>query len=238
VLARDCTVWVAAVPPRTDHLVSLIDDVERTRRARLRNVADRDRFTSAAALVRLLAGQAAGRPPDTVRIDRTCPECGQPHGRPRLVDEPGLDISVSHAGRFVAVATSARGQVGVDVEVVPGEWRDLAAVACTPSERVLVEDARGFAITWVRKEAVLKAFGHGLRVAPAEVQVSAPNSAPELLRYRGAVAPACTLVDVDIVADDQAHVAAVAVLGHPTATIDVRDGSAHLVSPTAVPRRS
>ena len=65
---------------------------------------------------------------------------------------------------------------------------------------------------WARKEAVLKATGHGLVVDPAEVLVSGPLNPPALVGWQ-AEEPrpaAITIADVELASED--HRAAVAVL--------------------------
>jgi 4'-phosphopantetheinyl transferase len=99
-------------------LLDLLDNRERVRIDRCAGEADRARMLLGAALLRASAGVLLGVPPTELTIDRTCSSCGGWHGRPRL---PGtdLDVSVSHSGRVVVVATlTGGGRVGVDVESI------------------------------------------------------------------------------------------------------------------------
>jgi 4'-phosphopantetheinyl transferase len=100
-------------------------------------------------------------------LDRTAELRYEDSGRP-YVD--GLAVSISHSLRLVAVAASAIGPVGVDVEdVYPREvlglahrWFDateLEWMAGEPDELV------AFLQLWTAKEAVGKALGQGLRRA-------------------------------------------------------------------------
>lgn len=215
-----CEVWVARVPPVTDHLVGVLDHTERARRARVRHADDRDRFTAAAALLRLVASRFAGLDPEAVAVDRTCTRCGAPHGRPRIVGHGAapFDVSVSHAGRYAVVAACREYRVGVDVEAVRSDYADLLPVACTPAEATRVHDARGFATTWVRKEAVLKATGQGLATPPCEVEVSAPDAPPQVARLAGRAATGWWLHDLAVDAD---HVGAVAIAALMAVRIEV-----------------
>jgi 4'-phosphopantetheinyl transferase len=99
-------------------LLDLLDERERQRIDRVVAEADRARTLLGAALLRIAVAAMLGRSPKSVMVDRTCSGCGGWHGRPTL---PGtdLDVSVSHSGRVVAVATLVGGgRVGVDVECV------------------------------------------------------------------------------------------------------------------------
>jgi 4'-phosphopantetheinyl transferase len=154
--------------------------VERARREALRRPADRDRFTVAAALLRLVAARWTGLAPERVPVERTCDRCGKPHGRPRI---PGYDlhVSISHSGRRVAVAT-APVPVGVDVEEVRElSVAELSGYVLGPDEQA--DGLAGFFRYWARKESAVKATGDGLSVPLAGVRVSRPDEPARLLGY-------------------------------------------------------
>lgn len=187
--AGECQVWWARPLTRSasDPLVALLDPTEQGRRAGYRRDADRARFTVAAGLLRLVAGLQLGVPPERLAITRSCPDCDRPHGRPVLPAD-GWEVSVSHSGDRVAVAIGRTGPLGVDVEEVrtPGE-PDLRALVLAASERG--DDLTTY---WVRKEAVLKATGEGLRVGLTEVVVTDPDVGPALVRAHRGDLPART----------------------------------------------
>lgn len=137
---------------------------ERARLAALRDDADRQRFVAARALLRRVVGEVADCAPAEVVLTQTCARCGGPHGRP--VVGHGLEVSMTHAGGLVAVAVG-RWPVGIDLEPVPpGAEEDPL-------------------VTWVRREAVLKATGHGLEVDPRLVGVGVPAEPARLARWAG-----------------------------------------------------
>lgn len=86
------------------------------------------------------------------------------------------------------MAISAEHPVGVDLELLPPGQEVTADLAgqMSPQETqaiaALPENARGLAALrcWVRKEALLKASGHGLALAAAGLSVSCDES-PRLL---------------------------------------------------------
>ncbi len=190
-----CQVWWARpgdVRPEHDALLGRAD---LARRARLALPADRQRLTAGAAVTRLVLGAALRTPPAELRIDRTCSACGSPHGRPRLADGEELHFSISHAGSCVVVAVLSGTQVGVDVEAVgrfaPGEVDELADCALAEREREhlgrlpATDQPRAFTVSWVRREAVLKATGEGLGVPPDELVVTPASTPPRVLRRGG-----------------------------------------------------
>jgi 4'-phosphopantetheinyl transferase len=112
------TVFTVGLGAADIGLLELLDDRERSRVARCATEADRGRMLLGAALLRAAAGTLLGVPPEELRVDRTCTDCGRGHGRPTILDAD-LDVSVSHSGQVVVVATLiGGGRVGVDVERV------------------------------------------------------------------------------------------------------------------------
>ncbi|TQS43696.1 4'-phosphopantetheinyl transferase superfamily protein [Cryptosporangium phraense] len=180
----ECQVWWARPLTGAGPDPSVLDPIERGRAEAYRKNEDRARFTVAASLLRLVAGAHLGVEPRALPISRACPDCDRPHGRPTLPAD-GWECSVSHSGDRVAVAIGRTGPLGVDVEEITDrpDVRDL----------VLAPDQDGELVTyWVRKEAVLKATGEGLRVALTEVVVTSPDDPPALVRAHRADLPART----------------------------------------------
>jgi 4'-phosphopantetheinyl transferase len=201
-----CDVWFGDIHTAGAAHLDLLDEVEKGRRERYRQAADQDRFALGAALIRLVAAARSGVAPHEVRVDRTCPGCAQPHGKPQLPGT-GLHVSVSHSGDLVALALTDVAPIGVDVEVLTG--RDVAGLARSvvgPGEPIAA--ARDFYTYWCRKEAIVKATGDGLRVPLPEVVVSPADQAARLVSYAGALPP-CSVTDLPV---GDGYAAAVAVL--------------------------
>ncbi|MFF0345579.1 4'-phosphopantetheinyl transferase family protein [Kribbella sp. NPDC004875] len=160
-------VWWAEVGLARQEFVADLNDVERGRLdAYLRDV-DKARFLLGVTIVRRVLAARMSLPAAKVALDRTCPDCGKPHGKVRST---GVELSVTHSGDLVGVAFADR-PVGLDVERVdPSLDVDaLARVALSEAETQELRGydglakARAFTEYWTRKEAVLKATGEGLR---------------------------------------------------------------------------
>ncbi|MBV9821050.1 MAG: 4-phosphopantetheinyl transferase, partial [Actinobacteria bacterium] len=106
--ADSVQVWWATPVEPCSAVLALLDDAEQARHLRLRQPADRAAHATAHALLRLVLGRVVDRAPAVLRLDRTCPECGADHGKPRLVGG-GAEFSLTHS----------RGRVGVAVAAVP-----------------------------------------------------------------------------------------------------------------------
>jgi 4'-phosphopantetheinyl transferase len=101
------------------------------------------------------------------KLVHRCAHCGSTeHGQPVL--DAGPSVSVSRSSRVSVIAWWAGGPVGIDVEVTG---------ATPPPELTLnpMETFDDVLAVWVRKEAVLKALGTGLRTDPRTVRISAQH---------------------------------------------------------------
>ncbi|MEU8763047.1 4'-phosphopantetheinyl transferase superfamily protein [Streptomyces sp. NPDC048659] len=167
----------------SDELCALLDARERRVYEALTGEPVRAQYLTAHALLRSVLGDLLDRDPAGLAFGKG------PHGKPFLTDAP-VEFSISHSGELVAVALSADAPVGVDVERVT-ELAELPLPVLSARERAVFdlvpgpERAVAFTAYWVRKEAVLKATGEGLRVDPARLTVSAPDRPAELLDWRG-----------------------------------------------------
>jgi 4'-phosphopantetheinyl transferase len=190
-----CLICFASVEQLRPRHLALLSPSERARRDRYVRAEDRDRFALGAALLRALAGASAGVAPAAVAVERTCPRCGQPHGRPRL---PGCDLhaTVTHSGQIAAAAITAAGRVGIDVELIAGDDPAPLAEAIRAPGEARALSPREFHIIWTRKEAVLKATGVGLELAMSRVRVSAAERPPALLAYDGCKPPPARMLDL------------------------------------------
>jgi len=132
-------------------------------------------------------------------VGHLCPRCGSDrHGRPYLPGRGDLDVSRSRA-RGVPIVALARGaRVGVDVEAVDdARFGEVADVLLHAQERAA--GAQEVALTWVRKEALLKALGTGLSVDPRSVWLSAAHDPPAVNAWPPSYAgTAATLVDLTL----------------------------------------
>ena len=166
-----CADWAG----RADAVLSI---AELERAQRFRRSDDRDRYVVAHVGLRLMLADALGVAPAEVQIrSAPCARCGGLHGRPELPRSTGLYFSMSRSRDFAAYAVAAE-PVGIDIEAVPSAAAaDEMRMALHPTELqeldALPADERRWAMVrgWVRKEAALKATGHGLTVDPATVRV-------------------------------------------------------------------
>ncbi|TBR36188.1 MULTISPECIES: 4'-phosphopantetheinyl transferase family protein [Dyella] len=174
-----------------------LDCRERMRAARFRQSHDRVIHVLAHALWRKAIGRCMNLEPLDVPLGFT------PLGQP-VLPGTGLATSLSHSGRWVAIAIGATPIVGVDIERLPCDLAldDMLGTICHEDEvgavAALPPGERESAILqlWTRKEALLKAFGVGLTATPASIRLTpdAPMEPPTCARGQ----PACLIRDIHL----------------------------------------
>ncbi|MEO5814768.1 MAG: 4'-phosphopantetheinyl transferase superfamily protein [Gemmatimonadaceae bacterium] len=149
-----------------EDLWSVLSHDERERARRFHFEVHRRGFVVAhAALRRILSGYL-GEPAERLTF-----VTGE-FGKPALESARGLEFNLSHSGDLALLAVSRSGDVGVDVERWNAEidHLDLADHFFSQDERSALRElshaddqvVRGFFAAWSRKEAYLKASGHGI----------------------------------------------------------------------------
>lgn len=235
--AGACQVWWAKVTvgERLLKLLGLLDAGERARWATLRPPDARARYLAAHALTRIVLGGHLAVPPAALTFTRTCRRCGGAHGKPRLRDPAAdLRLSVAHSGEWVVVAVALGVEVGVDVEQTGagGDLDGVAGLALSAPEQAVwrrlapAERTAALLRYWVRKEALLKATGDGLAVAPASLTVTPPTRPPALLAWT-AQPPLRDPVHLTDLHPDSGHVGCLAMLG-AALTVTEHDATALL----------
>lgn len=153
---------------------ALLSGAERLRAERFATAVLRGRFIVARASLRRLLGAYLQVLPGRVPI-----EYGS-HGKPRLAGETAVCFSLSHAGNMAMVAVARHREVGVDIEATSAglDFGALARQAFSPAECAALRGLEGDALceafyrTWVRKEACIKAHGHGFGYPTQSFSVS------------------------------------------------------------------
>jgi 4'-phosphopantetheinyl transferase len=159
-------VWCASrdvASPRQRELEALLDDTERERARRFLRDELARRFAAGRGILREILGAYLRADPRSLRFDV------EERGKPFLRDAE-LQFSLSDSGPMLAVAVTAIGAVGVDVERIehPRDLdelmertlsaRELAWCRAFGPEGCLAPFYR----IWTRKEALLKATGEGI----------------------------------------------------------------------------
>jgi 4'-phosphopantetheinyl transferase len=185
-------VWRADLRAVGENLVAPLSPTERARGGRLRRERDRQLWTRAHGVLRVLLAGYLERDPRSLRFTT------EAHGKPVLLHDgsraaPGAPLAqattarpsfnLSHSGPLALFAFTEAGPVGVDLELArrPVDELALATRAFGPAEARRLEGldpatrGREFLRAWVRHEAALKCQGTGIGgAAPTGANASRP----------------------------------------------------------------
>jgi 4'-phosphopantetheinyl transferase len=164
---------------------------EQLRAGRFRSKRDRHHFIVGRGVLRAILGRYVGLEPSQIRFQYS------PHGKPALLETLDGDrvcFNLAHSHGLAVFAFTREREIGVDVEhirpvpeagQIAGRFfssRESAQLRALPPE----QQQTAFFNCWTRKEAYLKALGHGLARPLNEFDVSlVPGEPARLLHFAG-----------------------------------------------------
>lgn len=182
-------VIVAIVDPAgvpDERIAACLSAAEQELAARFRFEKDARHWRACRTALRSILGQALGVDPAGLVL-----ETGE-HGKPRLAPpHGGLHFNLSHCHDLALVALSRSGPLGIDLEPADraGSLLGCEGSFCHPQEIVALPSevsARAAALLdlWTSKEALLKALGTGMSLAPESVSLAGPGGHGDHPRLR------------------------------------------------------
>ncbi len=187
-------VWRAALNTKESRIQSLrrtLTADERARAERFHFQKDRDQFTVARGVLRVILGRYLDVDPSRLRFSYS------PYGKPSLERESGggdLCFNLSHAGEMALYAVTRGREIGIDVEPIRTDFANeqIAERFFSPREVAALRALSGnmqpqaFFNCWTRKEAYIKARGEGLSLPLDQFDVSlVPGETAALLNTSG-----------------------------------------------------
>ncbi len=156
-----------AVGADESHWRKALSSDELERASRFHFPRDRQRFAASRSLLRILLGGYLATDPAGVSFSYS--ENGKPSLGPARAGS-NVKFNISHSGGITLLAFTRGREIGVDVELVRGDFevqaiarrffspKEQRQLADLPAEKIV--DA--FFRCWTRKEAYIKAIGEGL----------------------------------------------------------------------------
>jgi 4'-phosphopantetheinyl transferase len=172
--AEEVHLWVCSLdlsPASVEEAYAVLADDEIERARRYRFTRDRRRFVVCRSFLRRTLAEYRSVSP--LELSFVYGAFGKPGLSPRP-DGARLEFNLSHSGDMAILAITRGAAVGVDVEQIV-QVSDLQGMA-----------TRDFAFycCWTRKEAFLKALGHGLALPLDSFDVSLDEKRPGLVAVR------------------------------------------------------
>jgi 4'-phosphopantetheinyl transferase len=165
-------------------LRGLLSAEEQARADRFRFAKDRDAYTTARAMLRLLLASYTHLDPEAIGFSYAA------HGKPSIASEEKVCFNLSHSGDLALYAFARDKELGIDIERFRA-MPDMEQVARHFFSKGEVSDLfnlpegerrAAFFRCWTRKEAFVKALGDGLSLPLDSFRVSLRADEPaELL---------------------------------------------------------
>jgi 4'-phosphopantetheinyl transferase len=161
----------------------VLDADEQARAGKFRNDLLRNRYVEVHGRLRNVLAQMLYEPPEKIKI--TTAE----HGKPYLADTPELAFNLSHSADAIVIAVGRNCRLGVDVEICKPRASFVGLVdKCFADEEIdywsklpEAQQTPEFYRFWTRKEAFVKATGHGISLG-LNLCVVNPENPTEFLR--------------------------------------------------------
>lgn len=155
---------------------------EQERAQRFKGSRHRRRFTAARGILRHILARYLRQSPRDIHFE------SGPFGKPLLQNPvgPSLHFNVSHSRQWAVYAVSRDLEVGIDLEEDRDslDYAGLAERICNPEEFTVfqnlsqAEQRAAFFRCWTRKEAFVKALGHGFSFPLQNVTVTFTSDDP------------------------------------------------------------
>jgi 4'-phosphopantetheinyl transferase len=183
---NEVEIWHGQVTAADAHYQAywrILDEAEQAQAGKFKNELLHKRYVESHGRLRNLLAQTLNQPPQKIRIRKA------EYGKPYLADYPELAFNLSHTADRLMIATGWNCQLGVDIEI--GKQRiNLSGLVdkCFAEEEAVywtqlpeIQKNQAFYRFWTRKEAFVKATGHGISLGLNQCVINPENPA-ECLR--------------------------------------------------------
>ncbi|MDD1643371.1 MAG: 4'-phosphopantetheinyl transferase superfamily protein [Methylococcaceae bacterium] len=179
-------IWHGKVTAEDAHYQAywrVLDEAEQTQAGKFKNEFLHKRYVEIHGRLRILLAQTLYQSPEKIRIKKA------EHGKPYLADYPELAFNLSHSADRLMIAVAWNCSLGIDLEICKNRINLSGLVdKCFAEEEAaywnqLTDNKKNteFYRFWTRKEAFVKATGHGIALGLNQCVVN-PECKTEFLR--------------------------------------------------------
>jgi 4'-phosphopantetheinyl transferase len=155
----------------------VLDANEQTRAEKFSNALLQKRYVVAHGKLRYMLAQLLNDEPKKLNIAIA------EHGKPYLTDNPNVAFNLSHSAGAMVIAAGWNCQIGIDLETCqPRAGLHSLVDKCFADEEIAhwnalpnAQQTIEFYRFWTRKEALVKASGHGIAVGLSQCVVDPDN---------------------------------------------------------------
>ena len=197
-------IWHGKVTAEDAHYQAywrVLDEAEQTQARKFKNAPLHKRYVEVHGRLRNVLAKTLNQPPDNIRIKKA------EHGKPYLADYPELAFNLSHSADRLMIGVGWNCQLGVDIEFCKQRINLSGLVGkCFAEEEVAywaklpeTQKNREFYRFWTRKEAFVKATGHGIALGLNHCVIN-PENPTEFIRVPDLCgeASAWHVLDIDL----------------------------------------
>ena len=200
--SNDLQLWHGKVSAEDAHYSAywrVLDADEQAHAGKLNNPLLHKRYVEIHGRLRNLLALTLNQPPEQLRIKKA------EHGKPYLVDYPELAFNLSHTADRVVIAVAWDCRLGVDVEICKPRLNLSGLVEkCFAEEEAAFwqqlpesQKTQAFYSFWTRKEAFVKATGHGIVLGLNNCVIN-PENPSEFLRVPDSCGQAAAWHSLDV----------------------------------------
>ena len=200
--SNDLEIWHGKVNAEDAHYPAywrILDADEQAHAGKLSNPLLHKRYVEIHGRLRNLLALTLNQPPEQLRIKKA------EHGKPYLVDYPELAFNLSHTADRVVIAVAWDCRLGVDVEICKPRLNLSGLVEkCFAEEEAAFwqqlpesQKTQAFYSFWTRKEAFVKATGHGIVLGLNNCVIN-PENPSEFLRVPDSCGQAAAWHSLDV----------------------------------------
>jgi len=161
----------------------VLDEAEQMHAGKIKNALLHKRYVEVHGRLRNLLAKILNQSPEKIRIKKA------EHGKPYLADYPELAFNLSHTADRLMIAVGRDCQLGVDIEICKPRVNLSGLVnKCFAEEEIAywtqlpeTQKNQAFYRYWTRKEAFVKATGHGIALGLDQCVIN-PEKPTEFLR--------------------------------------------------------
>ncbi len=179
-------IWHGIVTAEDAHYQAywrILDEDEQMQAQKFKNPMLHKRYVEIHGRLRNILAQVLNHPPEKIRIKKAV------HGKPYLVDYPELAFNLTHSADKAMIAVGWQCQLGVDIEICKQRVNFSGLVnKCFAEEEIVygtelpeIRKNIEFYRFWTRKEALVKATGHGITLGLNHCVIN-PENPIEFLR--------------------------------------------------------
>ena len=201
---NEVEIWHGYVTSEEAHYQAywrVLDEAEQTQARKFKNALLHKRYVEIHGRLRNVLAQTLNESPEKIRIKKA------EHGKPYLPDYPELVFNLSDTADRLAIAVGWNCQLGVDIEICKQRINLSGLVdKCFAEEEAAywanLQEAQKnleFYRFWTRKEAFVKATGHGISLGLNHCVIN-PGNPTEFLRIPDVCgnASAWYVLDIDL----------------------------------------